>query len=181
MRQGEAMTSAPARSCLLKPASGPAGGAFVRVLLILAAVCLPLGLTLPVLETTRLWVFKDSYSLIDTVRALFDSGEIVLAGLIAVFSLVTPVLKLCTVTLLHAARPLEAGADLLRWAERIGKWSLADVLVIAILIVAGSGAGIQLVVQPGLWFFAASTGLLMAASGLIAADFRRRARAGLVF
>lgn len=151
-----------------------AGGALTRVCLILAAVCLPLGLTLPVLETTRLWVLKDSYSLIDTVRALFEAGETALALLIALFSLVTPVLKLGVVSLLHLQAP-SPGSGWALWAERLGKWSLTDVLVVAVLIVVWSSAGLSLAVQPGLWFFAASSVMLMVASGLAVRDLRSKA------
>lgn len=169
------MTDLSARPAWTRSDRRRAGGALARALLILAIVCLPLGLTLPVLETTRLWVFKDSYSLIDAVRALYDAGEIVLAILIALFSLVTPILKLLAVAALHLQAAASPDAALPRWVERLGKWSLTDVLVIAILIVAWSGAGMQLAVQPGLWFFAASAVMLMAASGLVVRDLRRPA------
>ena len=149
----------------------------VRVLLILSMLFLPLGLTLPVLETTRLWVFKDSYSLLDAVQALFEAGEIALAILIALFSLVTPALKLIAVSLLHICPPTDYEAALPRWIERLGKWSLTDVLVIAILIVIWSGTGLQLAVQPGLWFFAGSAVMTMSASGLVVRDLKRRLRA----
>jgi paraquat-inducible protein A len=81
-------------------------------------------------------------------------------------------LKLGVLTVLHIQAP-SPGAPLTQWAERLGKWSLTDVLVIAILIVVWSGPSLELAVQPGLWFFAASAGLLMLASGLIARDHRR--------
>lgn len=143
-----------------------AGGGLARALIILAALFLPLGLTLPVLETTRLWVFKDSYSLLDTVRGLADRGELALALLIGVFSIITPMLKLVLVTWLHlAGRGGHSG--LARWVERLGKWSLTDVLVIAVLIVVWSGTGLQLTTQPGLWFFGLSAILMMLASGLV--------------
>ncbi len=140
--------------------------ATARALIILSAVFLPLGLTLPVLETTRFWFFKDSYSLIDTVRGLYGSGEIALAFLIALFSLVTPALKLILVTWLHIGDPHQR-PGLSQWVERLGKWSLTDVLVVAVLIVVWSGTGLQLTTQPGLWFFAASAVMLMVASGLV--------------
>lgn len=150
----------------------PAGGGLARALIILAAVFLPLGLLLPVLETTRLWVFKDSYSLIDTVGGLFDNGEIALALLIGTFSIVTPTLKLVLVTWLHLVGP-EGHTGLARWVERLGKWSLTDVLVIAVLIVVWSGTGLKLTTQPGLWFFALSAISLMLASGLCFNDKAR--------
>jgi len=144
------------------------------VILILALAFLPLGLILPVLETTRLWVFKSSYSLIDTVRALIEEGEVALGVLIAVFSLVTPALKAVAVCALHL-RPAGSGAGALaRWVDRLGKWSLTDVLVVALLIVLASGTGLDLAAEPGLWFFAASAVLLMIASDLVIRDLRQK-------
>lgn len=171
------MIEPPARSPSPALALPTRRSGMVRVLLILSTLFLPLGLTLPVLETTRLWVFRDSYSLIDAVRALFEAGEIALAMLIALFSLVTPALKLIAVTLLHICPPTDSEAALPRWVERLGKWSLTDVLVIAVLIVVWSGTGLQLAVQPGLWFFTASAVMTMSASGLVVGDIKRRLRA----
>jgi paraquat-inducible protein A len=136
-------------------------------------VFLPLGLTLPVLETTRLWVFRSSYSLIDTVRALVEEGEWALGLLIALFSVVTPVIKLVAVTVLHLRRAGSPAGPLARWVERLGKWSLTDVLVVALLIVLASGTGLELAAEPGLWFFTASAMLLMLSADLVIRDLQR--------
>lgn len=157
----------------LRAAHRPAGGALARAVLILALAFLPLGLILPVLETTRLWVFKSSYSLIDTVRALINEGEVALGLLIAVFSLLTPAAKAIAVTALHLRQAGSGAGALARWVERLGKWSLTDVLVVALLIVLASGTGLDLAAEPGLWFFAASAVLLMIASDLVVRDLRR--------
>lgn len=168
------MTDAPVRP---EPVLGsghrrPAGGALARALLVLAAA-FPLGLFLPVLETTRFWVFETHYSLIDTVRALFDAGELALGLVIAIFSLATPAMKALAVTVLHL-RPARSGAGALaRWVDRLGKWSFTDVLVVALLIVLASGDGLALTSEPGLWFFAASAALLMLASELVVRDLDR--------
>lgn len=152
----------------------PAGGALARAILIVALAFLPLGLILPVLETTRLWVFKSSYSLIDTVHALIQEGEFALGALIALFSLLTPALKALAVTALHL-RPASSGeSGLARWVDRLGKWSLTDVLVVALLIVLASGTGLDLAAEPGLWFFASSAVLLMIASDLVVRDLRAK-------
>ena len=150
-----------------------AGGALARALLVVATAFLPLGLLLPVLETTRLWVFKTSYSLVDAVRALITEGEFLLGLLIAIFSLLTPALKIIAVTALHM-RPAGSGSGPLAHAvDHLGKWSLTDVLVVALLIVLTSGTGLDLAAEPGLWFFAASAVLLMIASGLVVRDLKR--------
>ncbi len=176
MRHDQAMTDLPSPSADpdISARTDHRPSAIARALLILAAVFLPLGLLLPVLETTRFWIFKDSYSLIDTVRGLYSNGELALAILIATFSLVTPALKLVMVALLHANGP-DARPGLARWVERLGKWSLTDVLVVAILIVVWSGTGLQLTSQPGLWFFTASAVMLMIASGLVVRPAREHA------
>ena len=145
-----------------------------RALLILAACFLPLGLLLPVLETTRLWVFESQYSLIDAVRALISEGEIVLGLVIAFFSLLTPVLKFIAVTALHRRPAGSHAGPLARWVDHLGKWSLTDVLVVALIIVIYSGEGLQFQAQAGLWFFAASAICLMAASGFVVADLKAR-------
>lgn len=172
MRAGHAagMTDAPAPPSPSPARTRPAGGALARALLILAVLFLPLGLSLPVLETTQFWVFKSTYSLIDTVRALIEEDEPVLAGLITLFSFVTPALKAAAATVLHVRRAGSAAGPLARWVERLGKWSLTDVLVVALLIVLASQTGLELASNPGLWFFAASGILLMIASELIVRD-----------
>ncbi len=169
------MTDAPVRPepVLDSDRRRPAGGALARALLVLAATFLPLGLFLPVLESTRLWVFETHYSLIDTVRALIDGGELALGLLIAVFSLATPALKAVAVTVLHLRPAGSRAGPLAPWVDRLGKWSFADVLVVALLIVLASGDGLALTSEPGLWFFAASAAFLMLASELVVRDLDR--------
>ncbi|KAA5804732.1 paraquat-inducible protein A [Alkalicaulis satelles] len=149
----------------------PAGGALARALLALGVIFFPLGVTLPVMETTRFWIFKDSYSLIAAVAKLLEAGEWRLGAVIAAFSLGAPVMKMIMVAALHARPAGAPGGWLARWVERLGKWSLTDVLVVALLIVIWSGGGMVAVAsQPGLWFFALSAVCLMLASGLIVRD-----------
>ncbi len=147
------------------------GGGLARALIIMFSGFLPLGLTLPAVETTRLWVFKDSYSLLETVNGLAENGEIWLAVLIGFFSFVTPILKHMLVLWLHLGGG-DRNSTLAHWVERLGKWSLTDVLVIAVLIVVWSGTGLEMTTQPGLWFFALSAIMLMIASGLVVRDLR---------
>lgn len=153
----------------------PAGGALARALLALGVLFFPLGIALPVMETTRFWVFRDSYSLIGAIDALLQAGEWRLALLVALFSIGAPLAKMGLVTLLHARPAGAKGGWLARWVERLGKWSLTDVLVVALLIVIWSGgAMVTVATQPGLWFFTLSAMCLMLASGLIVRDLGAR-------
>ncbi|MCC5997392.1 MAG: paraquat-inducible protein A [Oceanicaulis sp.] len=153
------------------PRGRPAGGALARALLALGVAFFPLGVTLPVMETTRFWFFKDSYSLLGAVAKLLEAGEWRLGAIIALFSIGAPVAKMAMVAALHARPAGGHGGWLARWVERLGKWSLTDVLVVAMLIVIWSGGGmVSVVSQPGLWFFALSAVCLMLASGLTVRD-----------
>lgn len=153
--------------------AGPAGGALARALLIVCGLFLALGLWLPVMETRQLWVFKTEYSLLQTVQALYGEGELGLAALVFAFSIITPLLKSGGLVALHLRRRGSGVTGFVRAVESIGRWSLTDVLVVAILIVVWSSAGaLGAASLPGLWFFAASALGLMLAAGVIVRDLR---------
>ncbi|MGX6647732.1 paraquat-inducible protein A [Maricaulaceae bacterium MS644] len=157
---------APARN-------GSAGGGLARAILIVSVLFLGLGLWLPVMETRQLWLFKTEYSLLQTVQALFEEGELGLAALVFAFSIITPLLKSAGLAVLHLRGRASGVTGLARFVEAIGRWSLTDVLVVAILIVVWSSAGaLGAASLPGLWFFAASAIGLMIAAELIVCDLR---------
>ncbi len=142
----------------------------IFVMTLSAAVCLVLGLTLPVMRLTRLYLWTDTYSILSILWALYATNELFLAGVIFLFSIVFPALKLLYIT---AAGTLTAFDPALRsrWFKRIewlGKWSMLDVLVLALLVFyAKSTQFADAVALPGVYFFAASVILTMAAYSLI--------------
>jgi len=82
----------------------------------------------------QLKVFTKSRSIYGTVQELFQSGHVLVAFLIAMFSMVIPTIKL-TILLFTALFPLSSVSHPLRRFEHaIGKWSMADVFVIAIMV-----------------------------------------------
>lgn len=101
-----------------------------------AAVCLALGITLPIIKLTKFVFWSSEYSLISTVGVLIRDGQTFLGVIVLVFSIIFPIVKL---TYLLVACTLPA-AELRRHAKRlkaiewIGKWSLHDVLVLALMI-----------------------------------------------
>jgi paraquat-inducible protein A len=150
------------------------GRAFiVFVLAFAAAVCLVLGLTLPVVQVTRLYFWTGTHSLASIIVALYTSHELFLAALITLFSVAFPALKLIYIimagTLMSANTTRRA-----RWIRRIeslGKWSMLDVLLLALLVFyAKSDQFADAVALPGIYFFAASVILTMIAHGLIARE-----------
>ena len=123
------------------------------LLLLIAAVSFGLGISLPLVKFEKLVFFADTPSLIAIVLGLWENDELVLAGLVAVFSLVFPLVKLFTV---FAAA--FGTARFPAWAGALSKWSMMDVLLVALLIFAAKTSGLASAVsQPGIWFYAAST------------------------
>ncbi len=143
---------------------------FARCLILLAVVCMIVGQVAPIMSMTATMsmpvvgdsvVQSESKSILTSIQMLHSSGKTWVAGLIVLFSLVTPSLKL-----LLAMVAARAGHGRLRNAalavvQTIGKWSMADVFVVAILLTIFSlrsspNAEVQSVseAEPGLWFFA---------------------------
>ncbi len=141
------------------------------LLLLAAAVCYGLGIVLPIVELKRLYVFTEKPSLVDITWGLYQSGDWLVAAAIGLFSIVFPLIKLAGVFVTAMggrARRRES-----RWqsiASVLSKWSMMDVLLVAIFIFAAKTSGLaQAVSQPGIWFYAIS-----AISGAVASALVKR-------
>lgn len=156
----------------------------IRFLLGISAVLLGLGLSLPVMKVIpRLGPFHDyfsfflkdlnspqSFSLLEGIRTLTGEGHYFIAVIILIFSVIFPLWKLGVLwvgfsDLIQQKRPGRA----FYLAEKLGKYSMVDVFVIALLVVSIKGlpGGSRVVLQSGLFFFALSVLTVMLASWLI--------------
>ena len=128
-------------------------------LLVLAPLCLALGLTLPLMRFETLYFFSNTPSLVEIVVSLWRGGDQVLAGLVFLLSILFPVVKLIGVAAeAIGGRDGRAGDGLLhRLVPYLAKWSMMDVMLVAIVIFAAKTSGLaSAVTQPGLWFYAGS-------------------------
>ena len=138
----------------------------VPALLVLSALCLAFGLVLPLVRFEKLYFFNETPSLVDIVVSLWGQGSGGLAVLVGLLSIVFPVVKLFGIALEATAPvPPDGRASVLaRLLPVLGKWSMMDVMLVALVIVAAKTSGMaSAFTQPGLWFYAASaimTGLL---------------------
>jgi paraquat-inducible protein A len=160
------------RAAELSHANGPSGlrTFLVGVLIIGATACLVLGLTMPVIELTYFYVWSDTHSFISIVRALFAEQEIFLAGILVIFSMLFPAIKL--VYLLVAYTTMATGGDArnraLHRMSWLGKWSMLDVLVLALVIFyVKSSALTEATALPGVYFFAGAVLMTMIAYALV--------------
>lgn len=127
----------------------------LALLLPLAAFSFALGLTLPLLSFEKLYFFEETPSLIAIVRGLDAEGDRALALLVGCFSIVFPGIK---ILLLNVVALGGARGHFLGLLGAVSKWSMMDVMVVALVVFAAKSSGLATAVtQPGLWFYAFAT------------------------
>jgi len=129
----------------------------VPALILASAALLAFGLSLPLVTVEKLF-WENRYSVATGVFGLWEDGEHLLAAVVFFFSVVFPIAKLLLLLHLWFAR---LGADardaLLGWLEALGKWSMLDVFIVAILIVATKlGPVADVHPNSGVYFFTAA-------------------------
>lgn len=118
----------------------------------------------------------ESKSVLSMLGSLFDAGNTALAVLLLGFSVLVPLVKTLVVALTFFARSHHWSLRGLHLTHAIGKWSMVDVFVVAVLVafLASNGKGLtHAEVQVGLYFFAGYGVLSLVATQLIRAQLSR--------
>lgn len=124
----------------------------------------------------RVEAYRSTRSILGMSRELADNGNLPVAVLIVTFSIVIPIIKLVmqALALLLVHRPF--GAMLLRMNAALGKWSMADVFVMAMIIafMAGRASGhmgelliMDAQLEVGFWYFSAYCLFAIAAGAVL--------------
>ncbi|MFV0278816.1 MAG: paraquat-inducible protein A [Parahaliea sp.] len=130
----------------------------------------------------RIVIYESTRSIWATVDELARTGNLAVALLIVLFSLVIPVFKL----LLQAGALLPAAGELRRpllvLNAALSKWSMTDVFVMALLVayMAGTASGqmgdsllMEARLESGFWYFLAYCLFSIGASALVRREFDR--------
>jgi paraquat-inducible protein A len=136
----------------------------------LSELVLAVAVFLPFMSVVKLGQ-AETYSLVGAIGQLWHHGEVVLAIIIGVFSLVFPLVKnallvAATTTLL----PLTAAhrRSLHTIAAKTAKYSMLDVFVVAIIVVVVKlGKSTEVAVRSGTFLFCAAIALSMLASAFV--------------
>lgn len=135
----------------------PARAWRLRALLALAAVLLGIGLCAPMLTIEQFIFIRNRFSVLSGIWQLALEGQYLLFLVVFIFSVLLPVLKLLVLLRLTGAA-IHHDSRLpryLRLMHSYGRWSMLDVFVVAVLVVAvklGTFADVQ--VHYGLYAFA---------------------------
>jgi len=109
----------------------------------------------------------ESKGVLGSIAKLFDSGDIIVAGALLLFSILLPLLK--TLSMLFVAIFIESrfAHTIVHFFKLLGKWSMADVFVVSTFLVylsASKGEMSRAEVQVGIYFFLAYVIVSMLAS-----------------
>ena len=125
--------------------------------LLLAALGLFIaGVFAPLIELEKLWIFKNVFSLASSLETLWAEQELVLFGVLFLFSIITPIIKIIVLGLVaNTSQGYRERHHLwISVLEIWGKWSMLDVFVVALMLVAVKlGPLAHVTVHQGVYLF----------------------------
>jgi hypothetical protein len=112
----------------------------------------------------------ESKSIIGTIEKMYHDKNYIIAFLVLLFSVMIPFFKSIVLLLYGFLRESGMGKSLVSFIDKIGKWSMADVFIVAILVVFFStkqDIHTSIKLEVGLYFFIGYVLLSMLGSSLI--------------
>ncbi len=145
----------------------PKQGITINLLLLVTLGIFIIGVTSPLLTLIKFSFIENTVSLLSTIKQFYADKEWFLFIVITLFSLCIPTIKIANLLLILNV-DYSRGSMLdksLQIIETLGKWSMLDVFVVALLLVSVKlGALAKIEVHFGLYAFASAVLLTMALS-----------------
>lgn len=145
----------------------------VNLLLVTLVVLFAIGVWAPILTLKKLLFVHNTFSIASGIRQLFSDGQYALFLLLTVFTLILPGCKIVVLFTTWNSPPSTAKQRYVEWLSAIGKWSMLDVFVVAVLIASVKlGAIASIEIHYGLYVFTAAVVLMMLATHFVHRRFR---------
>ena len=140
---------------------------FAITLVIASLALLYPGVTQPLLQITvsanmpilgSLQFYNETQSIYQSIVALWQHNNVLVAVLILIFSIVIPVVKALLLCIAMLMRHQKASASLRRFISFISKWSMADVFVVSVFmafLATQSNDFIEAVIHSGFYYYLA--------------------------
>lgn len=139
-----------------------------KMSILVCGIVFLIGICLPVLHVTQLFVFHDDVSILSGLVELIRHGEMFLFLIITLFSVVFPIAKLAWLYAVSQIGSARKTHKIIKWLEICGRWSMLDVFVVTqfvVLVKMGKVADVELGV--GLYCFVVSIiGMMLLTSHL---------------
>ena len=122
--------------------------------LLMPIVSMKITITIPLFGEKTL--MESTYSILKSIEMFNEEGNWIVAGLILVFSVLVPFAKSLLILLAVFKKNLKNRKTLDSIIKNIGKWSMADLFVVAIFIVfqsASSNDNYQMQLHEGFYLF----------------------------
>ena len=146
-------------------------------LLAIAGLLLFIGLVAPIITFTKFFFIHNTFSILTACWNLLKQGQVFLFIIIALFSVLLPILKLALLTKLTLSNSVISTntEKLLIWIHRFGRWSMLDVFVVAVLVVVVKLGAIGNVEKHiGLYAYAGAAILIMLLTQKIVTKFQKQ-------
>lgn len=155
--------------------SGPrlSGGWGLEMILLLMGLasfaCYLIGIHLPLFESRKFWIFEDEVSLMQSITAFLSGGDIFLGVIVLLFTLVFPVIKFLYMFWGVLAIPSPAILRVNKILGHLGKYSMLDVFIVALLLLnmKFDSSILDMQLRSGVVFFSISIILTMVVSSLL--------------
>ena len=132
----------------------PRAGWTIVVMLVASLGFFIAGIFLPFTAVTKLWLFENQISVCHGLVVLWQAGELFLFLILFVFTILFPFVKINSMILLWLWPRLarEQAQSMYHFVSNLGKWSMLDVFVLAILVLTVKSSGVANI-QVGSGFF----------------------------
>jgi paraquat-inducible protein A len=133
----------------------------VPLLAVLSLLLLGAGLQLPLMTVDKWLFWKNEYSILRGTAEIFREGHTAMAAMVTMFVIAAPMLQAVGamwVWLLGRSR--RDRARLMSGLRHVGRWAMADVFALGIVVVLSKiGGVVNVTPRAGLWLFIAGTAL----------------------
>ncbi|HZI32827.1 MAG TPA: paraquat-inducible protein A [Candidatus Binatia bacterium] len=142
-------------------------GCTIVLMLLAALVFFVAGVFLPFTSVTKLWLFENQISVYRGLIILWQSGELFLFLILFVFTICFPFVKINALLSLwlYPGLSVDQAKAFFKFVSNMGKWSMLDVFVVAILVLTVKSGGLASIeVRNGFFLFFISVMLTQFAS-----------------
>ena len=146
------MDKSSTRRALVK--AHPRAGLSIVLMLMASLGFFIAGIFLPFTSVTKLWLFENQVSVYQGLIVLWKAGEIFLFLILFIFTVCFPLVKINAMLglWLHPSLDNASAQKMYHFVSNLGKWSMLDVFVMAILVLTVKSSGVANI-QVGAGFF----------------------------
>jgi len=101
-------------------------------------------------------IFRQTQNIVQAVRSLYESGNLFVAGLVLLFSIIVPFVKAAILGVILATKAPVTRYRLYLFVRSISKWAMADVFVVGIFIAflaAKATDNLDAIIGSGFYYF----------------------------